>query len=85
MLNFLDKEEALGTSVSLDSAAQTEEDTKLVDDDEEEEEEMEADKRKIILKFVNASFSWKRGNPTVLHSLDLVIPAACLTVIIGEV
>ena len=83
MLNFLDKEEALGTSVSLDSAAQTEEDTKLVDDDEEEE--IEADKRKIILKFVNASFSWKRGNPPVLHSLDLVIPAASLTLIIGEV
>ena len=83
MLNFLDKEEALGTSVALDSAAQTEEDTKLVNDDEEEEE-MEVDKRKIILKFVNASFSWKRGNPPVLHSLDLVIPAASLTVIIGE-
>lgn len=86
LLNFLDKEEALGTSVSLDSTAQTDEDTKLVNEEEEEEVvDVDAAMDNNILKFVNASFSWQRGDKNVLHNLDLVIPSASLTVIIGKI
>ena len=82
-MTFLDKEEALGTSVSFDSTAQSDEDAKLVNEDEEAVE-VEADNSKNIVKFVNASFSWQRGNNNVLHDLNLFIPSGCLTVIIGR-
>ena len=86
MVTFLDKEEAQGTSVSLDSTDETDEDAKLVNEDEEAVEVEEAASRKHILKFVAASFSWQRGNNNnVLHSLDLSIPSGALTVIIGEI
>ena len=84
-MTFLDKEEAQGTSVSLDSTDETDEDAKLVNEDEEAVEVEEAASRKHILKFVAASFSWQRGNKSVLHSLDLSIPSGALTVIIGEI
>ena len=87
LVTFLEKEEAQGTSVSLDSSAESDEDAKLVNEEEEvaEEEEEEAAGRKNLLRFVGASFSWQRGNSNVLHSLDLVIPSGALTVIIGKI
>ena len=84
-MTFLDKEEAQGTSVCLDSTAETDEDAKLVNEDEEVMEVEEAAGRKNILKFVGASFSWQRGNNNVLHSLDLFVPSGALTVIIGKI
>ena len=87
-MTFLEKEEAQGTSVCLDSRAESDEDAKLVNEEEEvvvEEEEEGAASRKNLLRFVAASFSWQRGNCNVLHSLDLVIPSGALTVIIGNI
>ena len=84
-MTFLEKEEAQGTSVCLDSTAETDEDAKLVNEDEEAVEMEEAAGRKNILKFVGASFSWQRGNNNVLHSLDLFVPSGALTVIIGKI
>ena len=40
MVTFLDKEEAQGTSVCLDSTAETDEDAKLVNEDEEAVEDV---------------------------------------------
>ena len=42
-------------------------------------------KRKHILRFVDASFSWMEGGPTILQNLTLNIPNGELTVIIGEI
>ena len=84
-MTFLEKEEAQGTSVCLDSRAESDEDAKLVNEEEEVVEEEEAASRKNLLRFVAASFSWQRGNCNVLHSLDLVIPSGALTVIIGKI
>ena len=84
-MTFLKREEARGTSVCLDSPSESDEDAKLVNEEEEVVEEEEVEGRKNILKFVAASFSWQRGNCNVLHSLDLVIPSAALTVIIGKI
>ena len=84
-MTFLDKEEAQGTSVCLDSTGESDEDAKLVDEDEEAVDVEEATGRRNILKFVAASFSWQRGNDNVLHSLDLFVPSGALTVIIGNI
>ena len=84
-MTFLEREEAQGTSVCLDSPSESDEDAKLVNEEEEGVEEEEVAGRENILKFVAASFSWRRGNCNVLHSLDLVIPSAALTVIIGKI
>ena len=52
---------------------------------EQKVQEVEAERGQNILKFVNASFSWQKGASNVLHSLDLSIPSAALTVIIGKI
>ena len=84
---FLDKQEALGTYISLDTSTQVDEDERLVKEDEEEEPQkvMECPniKRTHILKFTDASFAWQKGNKNVLHNLNLTIPNGELTVIMG--
>ena len=42
-------------------------------------------KRKHILRFVDASFSWMEGGPTILQNLTMNIPNGELTVIIGDI
>ena len=84
---FLDKQEATGTSISLDCGGQSEADEELAQDDEdkvERETGEESCQRSHILRFTGASFAWRKGGPTVLHNLNLVIPNGELTVIIGR-
>ena len=85
---FLDKQEAIGTSISLDCGGQSEADEELAQEDEdrvERETGEEQSQRRHILRFTGASFAWRKGGPTVLHNLNLVIPNGELTVIIGRV
>ena len=84
ILTFLAKQEAVGTSVALDSVSQSAEDDKLVAEDEDDPQEEETFvKRKFILKLSDASFAWKEGSQNVLHNLNLTIPNGALTIIIG--
>ena len=89
ILAFLAKPEAMGTSIALDTSTQNDEDEKLVKEDEDNPENIPEDtfnlKRKHILKFSNASFSWQKGGTPVLHNLNLTIPNGSLTIIYGKV
>ena len=82
---FLDKQEATGTSISLDCGGQSEADEELAQEDEDRVERETGEERSHILRFTGASFAWRKGGPTVLHNLNLVIPNGELTVIIGRV
>lgn len=85
ILSFLDKQEAVGTSVALDSSSQSLEDEKLEAEDEDDVVDEETFiKRKFILKLTNASFTWKKGTPNVLCDINLAIPNGALTIIIGK-
>ena len=85
ILSFLDKQEAVGTSVALDSSSQSAEDEKLEAEDEDDPVDEESFiKRKFILRLSNASFTWKKGTPDVLSDINLAIPNGALTVIIGK-
>ena len=81
---FLDKQEATGTSISLDCGGQSEADEELAQEDEDRVERETGEERSHILRFTGASFAWRKGGPTVLHNLNLVIPNGELTVIIGR-
>ena len=81
---FLDKQEATGTSISLDCGGQSEADEELAQEDEDKVEGETGEERSHILRFTGASFAWRKGGPTVLHNLNLVIPNGELTVIIGR-
>ena len=81
---FLDKQEATGTSISLDCGGQSEADEELAQEDEDRVEGETGEERSHILRFTGASFAWRKGGPTVLHNLNLVIPNGELTVIIGR-
>ena len=84
---FLDKQEALGTYIALDTSTQADEDERLVKEDDEEEPQKVNEcpniKRTLFLKFTDASFAWQKGNKNVLHNLNLTIPNGELTVIMG--
>ena len=83
LLAFLDKQEAVGTFVSLDSSHQEDEDEKLENEDEEEEIENNP-KAENILQLRNASFAWQTNSRDILHNLNLIIPSGGLTMIIGS-
>lgn len=86
LLTFLDKQEAIGTFVSLDSSHQQDEDEKLEKEDEEEDNTSVEypPKNKNILRFTDASFAWQKGSRNILHNLNLIIPSGGLTMIIGS-
>ena len=82
---FLEKQEALGTYIALDTSSQADEDDRLVKEDDEEDPQAVSFKRIHILRFTEASFSWQKGNESVLHNLNMTIPDGELTVITGMV
>lgn len=82
---FLEKQEALGTYIALDTSSQADEDDRLVKEDDEEDTQAVSFKRIHILRFTEASFAWQKGNESVLHNLNMTIPDGELTVIIGLV
>ena len=80
------KHEATGTSIALDSSSQYDEDEKLIKEDEDAHQPASEEsivKQKNILRLVDASFTWNRGSPNVLHNINLVIPNGHLTIIMG--
>ena len=80
------KQEATGTSIALDSSSQYDEDEKLIKEDEDAHQPASEEsivKQKNILRLVDASFTWNRGSPNVLHNINLVIPNGHLTIIMG--
>ena len=81
--SFLDKQEALGTYIALDTSSQADEDDRLVMEDDEEEPQKVSFKRTHFLRFKEASFAWQKGNANVLHNLNMTIPDGELTVIMG--
>jgi len=83
LLTFLDKQEAVGTSVSLDSSHQRDEDEKLEKEDEDDDV-ANPPKNKHLLRFIDASFAWQPGSHNILHNLNLIIPSGGLTIIIGS-
>ena len=85
---FLDKQEAVGTYIDLDTSNQVDEDERLIKEEDEEEPEKVNEcpiiKTTHILRLTDASFAWQKGCENVLHDLNLTIPNGDLTVIIGS-